>query len=167
MKKKKARKPKFESPKHAAIGRWTTLVGYFGLLTLIINWFTWIAPPQQVPRSLVLIALAVPLLFPLRGILHARRYTHQWVNFLALFYFAIGIDVWYSFVDSQKWLGMLMVLFSLLLFVGSVMYARFTPSEKRPEPELEPELEDTAAAPPAGKPAAHPPGQTPDSRSES
>jgi len=76
MKKKKVRKPKYASAKHAAVGRWTTLFGYFGLLILIVNWFTWIAPPQQVPRSFLLIALAGPLLFPLRGIIHGRRYTH-------------------------------------------------------------------------------------------
>ncbi|MEE9321052.1 MAG: DUF2069 domain-containing protein [Granulosicoccus sp.] len=127
--KKKQRKPRFASPKHAAIGRWLTLIGFFGLLILILNWFTWVAPPVQVPRSLLLIVLAGPLMFPLRGILHARRYTHQWVNFLAMFYFAIGVDVWFNHAGIEKFLGAMMVLFSLILIIGSVMYARYTPSE--------------------------------------
>jgi len=126
--KKKKRKPRVASAKHAAIGRWLTLIGFFGLLALIVNWFTWLAPPVQVPRSLLLIVLAGPLLFPLRGILHARRYTHQWVNFLAMFYFAIGVDVWFNHAGIEKILGATMVLLSLILIVGSVMYARFTPS---------------------------------------
>ncbi|NND90274.1 MAG: DUF2069 domain-containing protein [Granulosicoccus sp.] len=125
---RKPRKPRVESPQHAATGRLLTLIGYFGLLLLIVNWFTWIAPPVQVPRSLVLAALSIPLLFPLRGILHARRYTHQWVGFLSLLYFMIGVDVWYNRIGLERLLGMSMVLFSLLLLIGSAMYARFTPT---------------------------------------
>ena len=125
---KKVRKPRFESPRHAAIGRVLTLIGYFGLLALIVNWFTWIAPPVRVPRSLVLAALAIPLLFPLRGIIHARRYTHQWIGFLSMLYFIIGVDVWYRHIGSEKLLGMSMVVFSMLLMIGSSMYARYTPT---------------------------------------
>lgn len=125
---KKNRKPRFESPRHAAIGRVLTLIGYFGLLALIVNWFTWIAPTVQVPRALVLAALAIPLLFPLRGIIHARRYTHQWIGFLSMLYFIIGVDVWYHHIGIEKILGMSMVFFSMLLMVGSSMYARYTPT---------------------------------------
>lgn len=125
---RKKRKPRFESPKHAAIGRVITLIGYFGLLALIVNWFTWISPPQKVPRSLVLAVLAIPLLFPLRGIIHARRYTHQWIGFLSMFYFIIGVDVWYNHQATEQWLGMSMVVLSLMLTIGSSMYSRFTPT---------------------------------------
>lgn len=122
------RKPRLESPSRARTGRVLTLIGYFGLLVLIINWFTWLAPTVQVPRALVLAALAIPLLFPLRGILHAKRYTHQWVGFLSMLYFIIGVDVWYNRIELESLLGALMVLFSLLLLVGSSMYARYTPT---------------------------------------
>ena len=123
-----SRKPRLESPPRARIGRILTLIGYFGLLALIINWFTWLSPPVQVPRSLVLAALAIPLLFPLRGILHSKRYTHQWVGFLSMLYFIIGVDVWYNRIELESLLGALMVLFSLVLIVGSSMYARYTPT---------------------------------------
>jgi uncharacterized membrane protein len=125
---KKNRKPRFESPRHAAIGRKLTLIGYFGLLLLIVNWFTWLAPTTRVPRSLVLAALSIPLLFPLRGIIHARRYTHQWIGFLSMLYFIIGVDVWYNHQALEQVLGMLMVILSLLLMVGSSMYSRYTPT---------------------------------------
>lgn len=125
---KKKRKPRYESPRHARIGRILTLLGYFGLLLLIINWFTWIAPPERVPRSLVLAGLTIPLLFPLRGIIHARRYTHQWIGFLSLLYFVIGVDVWFNQQAVEQLLGMSMVLLSLLLLIGSSMYARYTPT---------------------------------------
>ena len=125
---KKHRKPRLESPRHAAIGRAITLIGYFGLLALIVNWFTWIAPPERVPRSLVLAALAIPLLFPLRGIIHARRYTHQWIGFLSMLYFIIGVDIGYNHRGTEQWLGVSMVVLSLLLTIGSSMYARYTPT---------------------------------------
>lgn len=135
---KKKRKPRFESPKHARIGRVLTLVGYFGLLALILNWFTWLAPPERVPRSLVLAALAIPLLFPLRGIIHSRRYTHQWIGFLSMLYFLIGVDVWYNHEALQQHLGMVMVFLSMSLMLGSSMYARYTPTppdQRKPPPE--------------------------------
>jgi uncharacterized membrane protein len=125
---RKSRKPRLESPRHAFVGRILTLVGYFGLLLLILNWFTWIAPPVQVPRALVLAALAIPLLFPLRGIIHARRYTHQWIGFLSLLYFMIGVDVWYNQPGVERLLGIAMVVCSLLLLTGSSLYARYTPT---------------------------------------
>ena len=135
---KKKRKPRLESPKHACIGRVLTLIGYFGLLVLIVNWFTWLAPPVRVPRALVLAALAVPLLFPLQGIIHARRYTHQWIGFLSMLYFVIGVDVWYNHESTEQLLGMAMVILSMLLMVGSSMYARYTPTppdQRKPPPE--------------------------------
>jgi len=139
---RKNRKPRFESPRHASIGRKLTLVGYFGLLLLIVNWFTWLAPPVRVPRSLVLAALAIPLLFPLRGIIHSRRYTHQWIGFLSMLYFIIGVDVWYNHQALEQILGMLMVVLSLILLVGSTMYSRYTPTpaeQRKPTETDEPD----------------------------
>lgn len=122
------RKPRYADPSKARLGRVMTLVGYLGLLALILNWFIWISPPERVPRAFPIIALAVPLLFPLRGLLHGRRYTHQWASFLTMVYFAIGVDAWANAAAGAAWLGMTMVALSLLLFVGTIVYARYTPS---------------------------------------
>lgn len=125
---KRARKPRYADPSKARIGRALTLIGHLGLLALILNWFIWISPPSTVPRAFPIIALAVPLLFPLRGLLHGRRYTHQWTSFLSMAYFALGIDAWANAAAGAAWLGATTVLLSLLLFVGTVVYARYTPS---------------------------------------
>jgi len=108
--------------RYQQIARWMTLLGYFGLLGLILNWFSWIAPPETVPRALPLFVLTVPLLFPLFGLLHGRVYTHAWVSLLALPYFAIGIDVAFNRSD-QRWLGLAMVATSLAFFTGAVLYS--------------------------------------------
>lgn len=118
--------------------RWMTLIGYFALLALILNWFTWISPPTEVPRAFLLIVLCVPLMFPLRGLLYARPYTHSWVSFLSLFYFAIGVDVAFN-RDNDRTLGLLMLGFSILLFTGSVFFSyyekkRVRLSQKTQEP---------------------------------
>ena len=156
------RRARLADPRRARIGRVTTLVGYFGLLGLILNWFTWIAPPVTMPRAFPLIALAVPLLFPLRGLLHGRRYTHQWTSFLALVYFAIGIDAWFNAASGGTWLGAAAVLFATLLFVGAVVYARYTPSGGPSRAALAEAEAETNAATAAG---ATPPTATAD-RSE-
>jgi len=125
---KRARKPHFADPRRARIGRMLTLGGYFGLLALILNWFAWIAPPERIPRAFPMIALAVPLLFPLRGLLHGRRYTHLWAGFLSMAYLAIGIDAWLNAARGGGWLGATMAVLATSLFVGTVVYARYTSS---------------------------------------
>lgn len=103
--------------------RWMALIGHVGLLALLLNWFSWIAPVEQIPRSLILILLVVPLLLPLRGILHARPYTHAWAGYLAMFYFLVGVEVAFNQPD-ERWLGLLTVLLSLMMLVGCGWYAR-------------------------------------------
>ena len=105
--------------------RWTTLVGYFGLLFLLLGWFSWYSPPEEIPRSLVLIMVVVPLLFPLRGLLAGKRRTHQWSNFLALPYFAMGVDYAYNSA-TEAHLGGLVIALSLMFWSGCVMYSRYT-----------------------------------------
>jgi len=110
------------------IARWLTLVGYFGLLILLTLWTVWLAPPRESSISLVLIILITPLLFPLRGLLHARPYTHAWTSFLALFYFILGVVVAYANED-ERLLGILEIVFSIMLYTGAILFARFKSKE--------------------------------------
>jgi uncharacterized membrane protein len=111
--------------------RAVALTGYFGLLILLLNWFLWISPPVNVPRGLLIIVLVVPLLIPLRGLMYSRRYTYQWSCFLALFYFIIGVDVWFNRLGTERLLGALTVLFSLLYFGGAAYYSKFTGTRRK------------------------------------
>ncbi len=118
--------------------RLLALVGYFVLLIGLLNWMTWIAPPARLPVSLALILLAVPLLLPLRGLLHGRPYTHAWTSFLALPYFAFGIDA-LAAGQAPAWLGASAVASSLALFAGCVGYVRMRGRELRAEATERPE----------------------------
>jgi len=111
------------SPGWLLAGRWLALLGLFGLLLLLLNWYTWIAPVDGVPRSLMLILLVVPLLLPMRGILHARPYTHAWAGYLAMFYFLLGVEVSWN-QPQERWLGLAAVLLSLCMLIGCGLYAR-------------------------------------------
>jgi len=101
--------------------RYCTLIGFFCLLALLLNWFSWLAPPQTVPRALPMIILVLPLMFAVRGLLYEKPYTHAWVSLLSMLYFAIGVDVAFN-RDDQRLLGLALIVCSLLLFAGTVTF---------------------------------------------
>ena len=102
-----------------------TLTGYFGTLILLTAWFAWLYPPQKAPVALTLLLIVGPLLLPLRGLLHARRYTMAWSCFLALLYFIHGVlEAWHT--APTRTLGMAEVVFTTLWFVGAIGYIQAT-----------------------------------------
>ncbi len=103
--------------------QWTALAGLFGLLILLTLWIGWLAPSPTYPKSLLLALLVVPLLLPLRGLLHGRSYTHAWASLLSLLYFTLGVMEAYA-NPAVRGLALLEVLFSLMLFVGGVWYVK-------------------------------------------
>lgn len=110
--------------KPAYWARGATLTGYFGLLGLLLAWHIWLAPSTLFPRALMLSIFVAPLLLPLRGLLHGRRYTHQWVPFLALPYLIIGITEAFA-NPEERTLALLEIVCSALLLVGASVYARY------------------------------------------
>ncbi len=114
----------------AHICRVLALAGHLLLLTLLLNWLTWLAPAARVPVPVMLLVVTVPLLLPLRGLLHGRIYTHAWTSFLALPYFAFGVDALAAGIEPI-WLGWAAVLTSLALFGGAIGYTRLRERELR------------------------------------
>jgi uncharacterized membrane protein len=106
------------------LARRVAVAGHLGLILVVAAWTVWLDPPQRVPRALVLVLLTLPLLLPLRGILHGRPYTHAWVLFVALGYFVLG--VWHAAVPDERPYGLAIVALSLLWFFGAMFYVRFT-----------------------------------------
>lgn len=112
------------------IARYAALAGYFGLLGLLMLWNIWLAPSRYFPVAMVLIVLVVPLLFPLRGLLHGRISAHLWAGLLALLYFVHGVVEAVS-NPAQRWLGLLEIVFSLALFAGALLYVRLRTAERK------------------------------------
>lgn len=116
------------------IWRWGALSGFLGLLLLLTLRTVWLSPPDYWPRSLVLVLLVGPLLFPLRGMIHGRVGTHLWGAILAMAYFVVGI---YHFAGAlagvePRWIATLEILFSLLLFVCANLFVRAQPRTRSP-----------------------------------
>lgn len=62
-------------------------------------------------------------MFPLKGLLHGKPYTYAWASYLALLYFVVGI--WYASAIDTRLFGIIIALFSLIFFIGAVLFARF------------------------------------------
>ncbi|MBT3197671.1 MAG: DUF2069 domain-containing protein [Gammaproteobacteria bacterium] len=101
-----------------------TLGSYFALLLHLLLWITWLGPSHYFPTAMVLIAMLVPLLLPLRGLLHGNPYTHAWSGFLALFYFIHGVGDFFINPPERLYSG-IEIFLSLSFFFSAAFYARF------------------------------------------
>lgn len=108
-----------------------TLVGFFGLFATILLWHAWLKPPGKYPVALILTVLLLPLLIPLRGLLHGRAYTHAWASMLSLFYFCLGVMHAWSEPASRVY-GLSLTACSLMFFSGAIFYVRCSRHDRAP-----------------------------------
>lgn len=104
------------------IFRGMSLFGYFGLILVIFCWHLWVEPLPPEFISITLLVQLGPLMFPLKGILNGKAYTHAWASYLSLLYFVVG--VWYAAAGDSRLFGILICLFSLIFFIGAILFAR-------------------------------------------
>lgn len=108
------------------------LASYFGLMITLIIWITLGEHSDNYPTSAFLIIALVPLLFPLRGLLHGKPYTHAWTTFLMLLYFTHGIGEVYS-AGGVHLYASLEILFSFTTFVASITFIKLNAKRMRAE----------------------------------
>lgn len=101
-----------------------------GLIFLCLAWELRLAPVQ--PGGSWLVLKAVPLLVPLFGILHGKRYTYQWSSMLILGYLTEGAVRATSDHGLMQWLAVVESALSLLFFVCAVYFARATAPSRNP-----------------------------------
>lgn len=121
--KRKKKKIITVTARHLHVTRAMALFGYFGTMGFLMLWVIRLAPPQ-IPKSIALAIGLIPLLLPLRGMLHGRVYTHSWAGFLALPYFAFGIDAAIHRTE-KSWLGVVLVILSTVWFFGCVYFSKY------------------------------------------
>lgn len=119
--------------------RWLTLACWAGLFAFWLLRPIWLVPTPA-PAIPLKLLLAGALLFPLRGLLHGRPYTHGWACFLALGYFVLSVDDLAGGL-ADKALGWIGLLLSVGFFLGSMGYARLEGRRRK--------LAAAASAPPA------------------
>ncbi len=104
------------------------LIGYFSLLIILMANIIWIIPSRHFPTALVILIIAGPLMFPLKGLLNSDLYTYQWSSFLSLPYFAHGISEMSAY--PEIWIaGLVEALASVVMYLGCVMYAQIFKKE--------------------------------------
>lgn len=94
------------------------------LIFLTLAWELVLAPIR--PGGSWLVLKTLPLLAPLRGVLHARRYTFQWSSLAIWAYFAEGVVRAWSDTGRSASLAAAEVVLSLVFFAASVAYVRST-----------------------------------------
>jgi uncharacterized membrane protein len=135
IKKKSNKSP--ETLKKLRFSHTLTLLGYFSLLIILMINIAWLLPSQHFPIALVLLVIAGPLLFPMRGLLNNNIYTYQWASFLSLPYFAHGITE-ISAHPHMWYLGASETMAAFIMYLGCVLYARIfkIESKKRAKEKL-------------------------------
>ena len=94
------------------------------LILLCLAWELWLAPLR--PGGSLIALKALPLVFPLKGILSGNRYTYQWSSMLILAYFAEGATRAFAERGLSQALAGTEVLLSLVFFAAAVAFARLT-----------------------------------------
>jgi uncharacterized membrane protein len=105
-----------------------SLLSFFGLMITLICWITLGEHSSNYPVAAWLVIALTPLLFPLRGLLHGKPYTHAWTGFMMLLYFSHGIGEVYS-AQTFNIYASLEVLFSCMTFIASIVFIRLNANQ--------------------------------------
>jgi uncharacterized membrane protein len=103
--------------------RWTCVVTLIALTLLCVLWETVLSPVR--PGGSWLLLKALPLAFPLRGILRGNLYTYQWASMLVLLYAMEGaVRVMSDPGSVSAILAGLELALSLVFFCCALLYVR-------------------------------------------
>jgi uncharacterized membrane protein len=98
-------------------------VSLFALIVLCVAWETVVAPVR--PGGSWLLLKALPLAFPLRGIVRGNLYTYQWAAMLSLLYLMEGVV---RAMSDPAPLSVLMawgeIILSTTFFLSAIFYVR-------------------------------------------
>ncbi|MBK8524753.1 MAG: DUF2069 domain-containing protein [Betaproteobacteria bacterium] len=104
-------------------------ISLISLIFLGIAWELRLAPLQ--PGGSTLVFKILPLLLPLFGILHGKRYTYKWASLLILLYFAEGMVRATSDRGMSQSLAIVEACLSTIFFVAAIIYVRKTRPQKQ------------------------------------
>jgi uncharacterized membrane protein len=111
-------------PRRARLANLAASISLIALIALCLAWELRVAPLK--PGGSWLVLKTLPLLAPLFGILHGRRYTHQWASLLILAYLTEGLVRATSDTGAMRVMAGIEVLLATAFFVATVLYARVT-----------------------------------------
>ncbi|GAB7129550.1 hypothetical protein JCM19000A_40580 [Silvimonas sp. JCM 19000] len=106
-----------------AWAQWISITCWLALIALCLLWELWLAPLRPGGSSLAL--KAVPLLLPLRGLLHGRRYTYQWSSMFVLLWWAEGLMRAWSDKGLSQGLAFVEVIITSIAFLSISYYSKW------------------------------------------
>lgn len=115
------------------LARHSALLCLLLLIALVLVIELWLAPLR--PGGSWLMLRALPLLFAVRGLLHARRYTAQWLSLAVWLYFTFGIIRASTETGLSAALGTLETLLALGLFAACAAISRLSAPSRRAQGE--------------------------------
>jgi uncharacterized membrane protein len=92
------------------------------MIALCVAWELWLAPLR--PGGSWMVLKALPLLAPLRGVLHGRVYTLRWSGMLMLGYFLEGVVRTYADSGTSALLAAIETSLALIFVALAVAYVR-------------------------------------------
>lgn len=102
------------------VARLLSLGSYLGLIALEMAWAIELGGLPRSRISITLLILALPLLIPLRGILHARHKALVWGMLLALIpVLHGGVTLWVEAWPRAGWGGLELALALTYIVMGS------------------------------------------------
>ena len=117
-------RPASADSRRLRLARSAASTSLIALIALCLAWELWLAPLR--PGGSWLALKALPLLLPLFGILHGRRYTYQWSTLLIQFYLLEGLARAATDRGPMQWLALAEVALAAVFFVAALAYARMT-----------------------------------------
>jgi uncharacterized membrane protein len=103
--------------------RRVSTVSLLALIVVCVLWETVLAPIR--PGGSLLFLKALPLAFPLRGILRGNLYTYQWASMLVLLYAMEGsVRVMSDPAVVSRALAGLELALSVVFFCSAILYVR-------------------------------------------
>ena len=114
-----------QTPQSAArLCHGVAIVSLIALIVLCLAWETFLAPLR--PGGSWLMLKVLPLLLPMFGVLHGKRYTLQWACMLILLYFTEGVVRAWSDRPPSTTLAAIETALSSVFFIAAIYYAKFT-----------------------------------------
>lgn len=107
---------------------WGASASLIALIFLCLAWELWLAPLR--PGGSALVLKTLPLLAPLRGILHGRVYTYRWATLMIWLYFTEGVMRAMTEPAPAETLAMIEIGLALIFFLNTAFFVRRTISAK-------------------------------------
>ncbi|GBL03002.1 DUF2069 domain-containing protein [Glaciecola sp. KUL10] len=108
--------------------RWLALISHVALIVWMAVWYFGLSNIRDYSTTFIFLVYILPLLFPLKGIVQGKPYTHAWTSFIVLLYFLHAITVIYA-EPSQILYASIELALAVSLFTGCSVYARLRGQE--------------------------------------